>query len=186
MHQSYKPEKLDIQPPENHTGSWSAFGRSAVKGIEYFYTVKDTNFRSLNQWTIAIRVPNVPRGNVIVQPIRTPGKKVWAGIERKAIVLVRATKHPYRKKVYCKLNLADPTGGKTKKGARRGDRSALPKWFVFFENRMRLKQTVTTTRGTDANAQVVMLGHDDHKAMIALYFALKVWVMAEGFILDQG
>lgn len=186
MTKSYKPEKLDIQPLEHHTGSWSAFGGPAVKGIEHLYTVKDSNFRSLNQWTIAIRVPNTTRGDIIVQPILTPGKKVWADIERKAIVLVRATKHPYRTKVYCKLNLADPTGLHTKKGTRRGDRSALPKWFGSFGNRMRLKQTVATTRGTDANAQVIMLGHDDHEAMIALYFALKVWVMAEGFILDQG
>jgi hypothetical protein len=50
---------------------------------------------------------------------------------------------------------------------------------------MRLKDTVTTTRGTDAKAQVVLMDREDHSTMIKLYFALKVWVMQEDFSLDR-
>ena len=69
------------------------------------------------------------------------------------------------------MNLADPTGWQNKVGARRGERGALPKWFQRIGYRMRLKQTVSKTRGTDANAQVVLVRPADHKTMISLYFA---------------
>jgi hypothetical protein len=183
MRQSYKITRLDIQHQDTHTASWKGFGRQAIKGTQHIYSVKDGNYRSLNKWTIAVRVPNAARGKIIVQPITPPGKKIWADIERRSIVLVRATKHPYRNRVYCKLNLADPTGWQNKVGARRGERGALPKWFQRIGYRMRLKQTVSKTRGTDANAQVVLVRPADHKTMISLYFALKVWVLAEAFVL---
>jgi hypothetical protein len=147
--------------------------------------VKDSNFRSLNNWIVAIRVPNDAYDDVVVQPVQTPGKKVWAGLDRRAVILTRATRQNFKSMVYCKLNLADPSGWQTKKGTRRGDRNALPKWFQPFRWRMRLKDTVTTTRGTDAKAQVVLMDREDHSTMIKLYFALKVWVMQEDFSLDR-
>jgi len=183
MRQNYKIEKLEIKSLEPRTGSWSAFGGAATKGTEHLYEVKDANYRIMNKWTIAVRVPNAKHHNIIVQPILTPGKKVWAGIDRKPIVLVYATKHPYRGQVYCKLNLAS---GKTKKATNRGERDDLPKWFDFLKSKMRLKPNVKPTRGTDFNAQVAVIKPDDHQTMIALYFALKVWVMAEGFSLDDN
>ena len=180
MKQSYKTKKLAIQTQEERTGSWR-FGGRAVKGTEHLYTVKDANFSSLNKWIIAVRVPNNVYGDIVVQPLMTPGKKVWAGLDRKAVVLVRATKNPFKSKVYCKLNLADPSGWQTKLGTRRGDRSALPTWFKPFAWRMRLKQTVKTGKGRDSKAQVVLIGRDDHRTMLRLYFALKVWVLEEDF-----
>lgn len=186
MRQSYKPKSLCIDLQDKHRGSWQQVGEGrAVKGTEYLYSVKDQNYSSLNRWTIAVRVPNSPFDAIIVQPLITPGKKVWAGLERNSIVLVRAKKNPFKGRVYCKLNLADPSGWQTKKGTRRGERNALPKWFRFFAWRMRLKHTVTTTKGTDAKAQVVLIRPEDHNTMIRLFFALKVWVMAEGFVLEH-
>jgi hypothetical protein len=41
--------------------------------------------------------------------------------------------------------------------------------------RMRLKQTVSKTRGADANAPVVLVRPADHETMICLNFALRVW-----------
>jgi hypothetical protein len=183
MSENYKIEKLDIKSLERRTGAWSAYGGPAITGTEHIYEVKDANYRTMNKWTIAVRVPNAKHGEIIVQPILTPGKKVWAGIDRKPIVLVYATKHPNRGLVYCKLNLAS---GKTKKAARRGERDALPKWFDFLKSKMRLKNNVKTTYGNDFNVQVAVIKPDDHETMIALYFALKVWVMAEGFSLDDN
>ncbi len=180
MRQNYKIEKLEIDGLDPRTGCWSAYGGPAVKGIQYLYEVKDGNYRSLNRWTIAVRVPNAKNKNIFVQPILTPGKKIWAGLDFKPIQFVRAKKHPYRGQVYCKLNLAF---GSTKKGVNRGERGELPKWFEFLKRTMRLKDTVNTTRAHDQKVQVAMVHPGDHDKMIAIYFALKVWVMAEGFTL---
>ena len=49
---------------------------------------------------------------------------------------------------------------------------------------MRAKDRVRSTRGTDGNTLVVLVNPDDHAAMIRLYFAMKVWVMKEGFTLS--
>ena len=182
MKQSYKVEKLEIECRDEHTGSWKFAGHT-TKGTEFLYEVKDENFDRLNTWIIAVRVPKDAYGDIVVQPVQTPGKKVWAELARRSIVLARATKADFRSSVYCKVNLADPSGWQTKLGTRRGDRNALPKWFDPFLWRMRLKDTVTTTRGTDGKAQVVLMDHDDHATMIKFYFALKVWVLEEGFSL---
>jgi len=37
---------------------------------------------------------------------------------------------------------------------------------------------------TDADTQVVLMDRDDHGTMLKLYFALKVWVMEEGFSIE--
>ena len=185
MKQSYKTKKLQIEQQDEKISSWRFAGR-VVKGTEHVYSVKDENFSSLNNWTFAVRVPRKANANIVVQPVWAPGKKVWAGLDYKAVVLVRAKKNRFKSRVYCKLNLADPSHEKTKLGTHRGDRDALPKWFQPFRWRMRLKKTVTTTRGSDANAQVVFMNRDDHPTMIKLYFALKVWVMEEGFSIKHS
>ena len=62
----------------------------------------------------------------------------------------------------------------------RGDeRSSLPPWFEALKGRMRVKQNVKNTRGTDGEALVVLVSAGDHKAMIRLFFATKVWVLKE-------
>jgi len=183
MRQSYRTNRLEIALQQKRKASWKTVAGSAIKGTEYLYAVKDANFRSLNTWILAVRVPKSVYGNIIVQPIIAPGKKVWAGIDRKSIVLVRATKNPYRRLLYCKLNLADPSGYRTKLGTRRGDRSALPKWFSGLKWRMRLKRTVSTTLGKDEWAQVILVDRQDYSTMIRAYFAMKVWIMQEGFLM---
>ena len=51
---------------------------------------------------------------------------------------------------------------------------------------MRLKKTVATTRGHDDQAQVILVDCYDHKLMIRLFFALKVWVLQEKFLLSTS
>jgi hypothetical protein len=185
MGTSQKTTKLTIRLEGRKTGSWR-FHHAPVKGIEYLYSVKDGNYISLNNWRFAVRVPNNAYGDIIVQPLLTPGKKVWAGLEHLAVVLPRATKQGFKSLVYAKLFLAKPTGGGTKVGVSRGERNLLPRWFQPFLWRMRLKLTVTTTRGTDPHAQVVLIPRADHRTMLKLYFALKVWVMADRFLFTRA
>ena len=63
-------------------------------------------------------------------------------------------------------------------------RRELPRWFEGLERRMRTKERVRSTRGTDGNTLVVLVDPDDHEAMIRLYFAMKVWVLKEGIQLQ--
>jgi hypothetical protein len=101
----------------------------------------------------------------------------------------RATKGEARGKRYCKVALAvppsgrateDPRGTRTKDVIRWDQRRQLPRWFEGLERRMRPKERVRSTRGTDGNALVVLVEPDDHTMMIRLYFAMKVWVLREG------
>ena len=49
---------------------------------------------------------------------------------------------------------------------------------------MRTKERVRSTRGTDGNTLVILVQPDDYAMMIRLYFAMKVWVLKEGFELQ--
>jgi len=51
---------------------------------------------------------------------------------------------------------------------------------------MRLKKTIATTRANDYNAQVIVAQRDDHRRMIEIFFALKVWVLEAGFTLPRN
>lgn len=182
----YNPRLIDVMFEDERKATWKGVGsRSAVKGKEYSYMVKDRNFDRLNDWKFVVKVPNSGSNDIVVQPSVAPNKKIWAGIDRRSIVLVKATKKLHRDKVYCKANLADPTGVKNKIGTSRGERNLLPRWFDYFRPHMRLKTTVTTTAGTDSKAQVVLIEPDDYERMIRLFFALKVWVLQEGFLIDE-
>jgi len=62
-------------------------------------------------------------------------------------------------------------------------RGELPHWFAELAGRMRRKEAVRPTRGTDANALVVLVSAGDHVAMIRMFFATKVWILSEGVTL---
>ena len=82
-----------------------------------------------------------------------------------------------------KMTLADPSGVRTKIFVRDVNRKLLPKWFDSFRSAMRRKITVATTKGMDQDHHVVLANPEDHPTMIRLFFALKVWVLNEGFSL---
>jgi len=183
-HKRYNPRLIDVIFQEEHSQSWKMAGR-VTRGWEAIYNVEDRNFGRLKRWIFAIRTPKQRSGNIVVQPVHAPPKRVWAGLDRRSIVFVRATKHPYRSTVYCKVNLADPYFIKTKVGTSRGQRGLLPKWFDYFRPYMRLKNTVTTTAGHDGDAQVVVMDPQDHDRMIRLFIALKAWVLQEGIVVEK-
>jgi hypothetical protein len=158
-------------------------GKRPASGVEYLYEVKDGNFSTLNEWEFVVRVPTGDSRSIIVQPTRVPAKKVWADIERRSIVWRPATLNPYKKKVYCKVTLSDPTEKQNKVGLARGERDLLPPWFKKLRHRLRLKGTVTTSNAPDLNAQILLSSKANHAEMIRSFFALKVWVLQEGWSL---
>ncbi len=175
----YDPRRVAISKERELRSAWVSPGGSAVVGTAHLYDVTDRNFDRLNRWVFSVRVPKAPRDRVIVSPLIAPGKIRWAGIERRSVVFVPARRGPYRGWLYCKLNVADPSGERTKIGISRGEKDALPAWFDRFQSHTRLKETVTTTRGTDRRAQVAVVRREAHETMIRLFFALKVWVLHE-------
>ena len=78
----------------------------------------------------------------------------------------------------------DPRGTRTKDVIRGDQRRDLPRWFDSLQSRMRTKERVRSTRGTDGNTLVILVNPDDHTMMIRLYFAMKVWVLKEGIELE--
>ena len=60
-----------------------------------------------------------------------------------------------------------------------GDERALPTWIKALGSHIKLKQTVTTTRGSDGQHKVLVVRSDDHTAMIRAFFAFKVWVLEQ-------
>ena len=82
---------------------------------------------------------------------------------------------------YCPIALADVTGRQSRIVIRSDERELLPAWFRTLDRRMRAKESVRSTRGTDANALVALVPAGDHAAMIGMFFATKVWVLKERF-----
>jgi hypothetical protein len=97
---------------------------------------------------------------------------------------MRATLGDARGKRYCPVALADPSGGRSRVIVRTDQRAQLPKWFDQLRGRMRIKENVNRTRGTDARSLVLLVNAGDYATMIRIFFALKVWVLKEGFELD--
>lgn len=159
--------------------------RRAVRGIDCIYDVKDQNFTGRNQWSFIVQVPDDRKDSIIVKPEVVPTKKVWSELHRRSVTFVRGTKTLYKGKRYCKVFLSDPSGVKNRIGVYSSDRDDLPKWFKALRGRFRKKDIVTTTRGHDENALVLIVSPDDHEMMIRIFFAMRVWVLEERFQLYE-
>ncbi|MGH7509057.1 MAG: hypothetical protein ACREMZ_06265 [Gemmatimonadales bacterium] len=174
----YRLDRVRVKPGEQRPSTWT-FGGKPMAGIEQTYAVRDENFPSRNQWEFVVRVPKERDGRVEVRPRTTPNAKVWAELPDRSLTFARATKGEARGKWYCQVALADPTGERSRDIVRADQRSELPGWFDALRSRMRVKQNVRNTRGTDGQVLVVLVPADDHEAMIRLFFATKVWVLKE-------
>jgi hypothetical protein len=178
----YRMDRVTLEPGEQRAATWT-FAGEAVAGVEQSYTVIDGNLPSRNVWDFVIRIPKRRGERVEVRPRATPGVKVWAELTDRSLTFSRATKGSARGKWYCTVALADPTGEKSRDVVRGDQRHQLPPWFESVQGRMRLKENVRTTRGTDGNTLAVLIAPDDHAMMIRLFFAMKVWVLKEGVTL---
>lgn len=178
----YKLARIDVAPVDARPASWT-FAGDAVRGTEFAYTVTDNNLPSRNQWQFIVRVPQDRKGRVEVRPRTTPNLKVWAELPDRSLTFSQATKGPARGKWYCQVALADATGERSKAVVKTDQRDELPHWFDELSGRMRRKEAVKPTRGTDANALVVLVPAGDHAAMIRMFFATKVWILSEGIVI---
>jgi hypothetical protein len=180
----YRLDRVAVEPGEQRASTWT-FGGRPVSGTEQAYSVLDGNFRSRNEWAFVVRLPKERDGRIEVRPRVTPNVKVWAELPDRSITFSRATKGGARGKWYCQVALADPTGARSRDIVRGDERGALPAWFDGLRSRMRVKQNVKTTKGTDGEALVVLVSAGDHAAMIRLFFATKVWVLKERITLTS-
>lgn len=174
----YRLDQVDVKAGEERASTWT-FGGEPISGTEQTYLVRDDNFTTRNQWEFIVRTPNGRDGRVEVRPRTTPNVKAWAELPDRSLTFIRATKGEARGKWYCKVALADPTGVKSRDVVRADERGDLPPWFDALKGRMRMKQSVRTTRGNDGEDLVVLVAADDHVAMIRLFFATKVWILKE-------
>jgi hypothetical protein len=180
----YRLDRVAVEPGEQRASTWT-FGGRPVSGTEQAYSVLDGNFRSRNEWAFVVRLPKERDGRIEVRPRVTPNVKVWAELPDRSITFSRATKGDARGKWYCQVALADPTGARSRDIVRGDERGALPAWFDALRSRMRVKQNVKNTKGTDGEALVVLVSAGDHAAMIRLFFATKVWVLKERITLTS-
>ena len=192
----YRLDQVALEPGETRRAKWTFAkgGRQApVKGTEHLYTVTDGNLSGRNKWEFLVRVPDDSDGRVEVRPRSTPPTHTWKSLTYRSIQFQKATKGEARGRRYCKVSLAvppkgrakdDPRGTRTKDVIRGDQRRDLPKWFESLQGRMRTKESVRSTRGTDGNTLVILVQPDDHAMMIRLYFAMKVWVLKEGIELE--
>lgn len=178
----YDPARVEVEHLEDQSATWHWL-RRPVRGIESMYEVRDRNYDRNNRWVFVVQKPRSDSQPVIVRPREWPKKGVWERLWRRSIVFNRATKRSYRGKIYCKVTLADPTGTRSKVFMRNLNRHLLPKWFAYFRSSMRRKIAVAATRGKDHDHQVVLLNPDDHADMVRLFFAMKVWVLNEQYML---
>lgn len=192
----YRLDLVALEPGETRRAKWTFAkgGRQApVKGTEHLYTVTDGNLSGRNKWEFLVRVPDDSDGRVEVRPRSTPPTQTWKALTYRSVQFQKATKGEARGKRYCKVSLAvppkgrakdDPRGTRTKDVIRGDQRRDLPKWFEALQGRMRTKESVRSTRGTDGNTLVILVQPDDYAMMIRLYFAMKVWVLKEGIELE--
>ena len=178
----YRLDLVTVQAGEERASSWT-FGGQPTSGVEQTYIVRDENFRSRNQWEFIVRTPRDRGERVEVRPRSTPNVRAWAELPDRSLTFMRATKGAARGKWYCPVALADPTGVRSRDVVRADERGKLPRWFDALQGRMRAKEKVKPTKGTDGRSLVVLVPANDHASMIRLFFATKVWILKERFAL---
>ena len=192
----YRLDQVAVESGAVRRAKWTFAkgGRQApVRGTEHLYTVTDGNLAGRNKWEFLVRVPDESGGRVEIRPRTTPPIHTWKALTYRSLQFQKATKGEARGKRYAKVSLAvppagrakdDPRGTRTKDVIRGDQRRDLPKWFEPLQGRMRTKERVRSTKGTDGNTLVILVNPDDHAMMIRLYFATKVWVLKEGIELE--
>lgn len=184
MARNYSFEKVDITPGEVRKAAWT-FAGEHMSGEEASYAVTDRNFPGRNQWEFIVRTPRGRDARIEVRPRSAPNVKVWAELPDRSLTFSRSTKAPHTGKHYCQVALADTRGERTKVVVKSGQRDRLPRWFGSKASRMRSKETVRHTRGTDGDSLVALVPAGDHEEMIRMFFATKVWTLKEAFVLGD-
>jgi hypothetical protein len=178
----YTLDRVYVAPLESRPATWT-FAGNGMRGTEQSFAVTDTNLPTRNEWEFIIRLPADHTERIEVRPKTTPNLKAWDTLTKRSLTFSRATRGTARGKWYCQVALADATGERSKTLVPTDQRDRLPHWFGDLSGRMRRKETVKPTKGTDGNALVVLIAAGDYPMMIRLFFATKVWVLSERIIL---
>ena len=177
----YRLDRVNIELKSDRPARWKICEEPLVRGTEYVYRVTDGNYAQRNEWEFLVRVPKKKEGSIEVRPSLVPPVKVWNGMDRRAMMFERIRRGRNVGDCYCKVALADPAGERTRLIARVDEKKKLPYWLKPLNSRMRSKEAVRHTRGTDSDSLVVIVHPDDHRQMIALFLAAKAWVLKERF-----
>lgn len=178
-----EPKLLSANLVEDVPAEWTTKlrGGRLIKGRRYVYEVVDRNFLSKNVWYAWIQIPNKrsPEQGIEVRldkdrcPDRASVRKdlLW----RKSIVFEPTTIGIHEDTYYAKAFESEGAQGKTV--VKRGQRDFMFPWLQksYFRSKMRLKGTVTTSRGHDLEQQVLLARADDHQRMIRIFFGLRIW-----------
>jgi hypothetical protein len=177
----YRLDRVNIELKSDRPARWKIREEPLVRGTEYVYGVTDGNYAQRNGWEFLVRVPKKKGSSIEVRPSLVPPVKVWNGMDRRAMMFERIRRGRNVGDCYCKVALADPTGEHTRLIARVDEKKTLPYWLKALNSRMRSKEAVRHTRGTDSDSLVIIVDPDDHQQMIALFLAAKAWVLKERF-----
>ena len=181
MSRRYRLEHVIAELKTERRSRWKIRENPLVPGTEYTYSVTDKNFSQRNSWEFVVRVPRARGESIEVRPTVVPDVRVWAGLDRRAIMFEQVRKGRSRGDCYCKVALADSKGERTRLIARVDEKKRLPYWFGPLRSRMRSKEAIRHTRGTDSDSLVIIVPADNHQEMIALFLAAKAWVLKERF-----
>jgi len=151
----YQLDRVTVEAGDSRPATWT-FAGEAMSGTERSYLVTDGNFTNRNTWEFVVRVPKARGMRLEVRPRTTPNLKVWAELTDRSLTFARATKGGASGRWYCQVALADPKGEKTKDVVKGEERHKLPQWFDALQGRMRVKQNVRPTKGTDGQALVAV------------------------------
>ena len=163
----YQRDRLEIESVGERKCFWR-FRGPLIKGKILLYDVIDRNFANGSKWLYEIRIPN-DNGYIGVRPIIWPNRKEWASLERRTLNFKPNGKNaPY----YCKAFVEDAPGGKNRRLL--PDNTKLPAWFRQYKNEIKKKGDIIKEAQKDKNHPIFVVR--EYKAMIEVYFALKVWV----------
>ena len=186
MSPGHEIAKVSVTRAGEFHDTWR-MAQAPVAGTVLVYDVVDGNSGSDNSWTFYVQVP-VSLGTedcIIVRPNVAPSREDLVPVERRAVCFPVADRPGYRGKIYCKINLADPTGQRTKVGVRFDQIARLPTWLSSFRSQMHPKEEIRQTKGADGLALVVVFDKDDHAGMIRLFFATRIWPLTAGFTMGR-
>ena len=178
---SYRLDRVVVEPGERRPASWT-FGGDPQQGFEQIYHVTDGNFDGRNHWEFVVRIPKRagdPAGGAADERRPTCGRGRSCRTARSSScaarwAMPRGSGTAWRPSPTSAASGAGPSSAPISATSSRPGSTASATGCGPRRN-------VKRTRGTDGGALVLLVPEDDHAAMIRLFFALKVWVLKEGF-----
>lgn len=177
-----------------------------VHGKEYrveprLYAVKDANLRTKGDWTVELHAKLVERRDgsaqeaTVVRVALAPRRANVriASLTRQSIMIIPATKGKYAGRPYAHVTFREPQVFGGKKTAGRGEKDALPEWFLRrYSRQIRLRETVQGKIQSDDGVgarlskfhdvkQVVVFPEWDDMEFIRLFFMMRVFSAEQDF-----